>query len=48
MDLNMLVLTGGRERTDQAFKTLLERTRWRYDQITPTGAPLSVVLATAA
>jgi hypothetical protein len=45
MDLNMLVLTGGRERTAQAFASLLERSRWRCERITPTGAPLSVVLA---
>jgi hypothetical protein len=47
MDLNMLVLTGGRERTAQAFGRLLEGTGWRLERAVPTESPLSVLLAAA-
>jgi hypothetical protein len=47
MDLNMLALTGGRERTAQAFADLLEPAGWRFERVTATDSPLSVVLASA-
>ena len=45
MDLNMLVMTGGRERTAGAFAAMLERTGWRIDDIVQTASPLSVMIA---
>jgi hypothetical protein len=46
-DLNMLAMTGGRERTAAEFATLLERTGWRLERVVPTRSLLSVVLASA-
>jgi O-methyltransferase/methyltransferase family protein len=45
MDLNMLVMTGGRERTAGTFAAMLQRTGWSIDDIVPTASPLSVLLA---
>jgi hypothetical protein len=43
-DLNMLVVTGGRERTAQAFGELLDRADLTVERITPTDSPLSVIV----
>ncbi|MQA72742.1 MAG: methyltransferase [Solirubrobacterales bacterium] len=48
MDLNMLAMTGGRERTAPAFASLLEGAGWRLERIVPTRSPISVVLASGA
>jgi hypothetical protein len=47
-DLNMLAVTGGRERTARAFTTLLDRAGCRIESVTPTGSPLSVILTEPA
>ncbi len=43
MDLNMLVMTGGRERTEAEFRDLYERSGFRLTRIVPTGSPFSVI-----
>ena len=48
MDLNMMVMTGGRERTAAQFEALLARTGFRIESITPTPTPMAVVQAIAA
>ncbi len=47
MDLNMMVMTGGRERTAGEFGMLLERTGFRVESVTPTPTPIGVVQAVA-
>jgi len=48
MDLNMMVITGGRERNAQQYTRLLAQSGWRLDRIVPTRSPLSIMLATPA
>jgi SAM-dependent methyltransferase len=48
MDLNMMVMTGGRERSAADFEKLLERTGFRLESVTPTPTPMAVVQAVAA
>jgi hypothetical protein len=43
MDLNMLVMTGGRERTEAEFRDLYERSGFRLMRIVPTESPFSVI-----
>jgi ubiquinone/menaquinone biosynthesis C-methylase UbiE len=43
MDLNMLVMTGGRERTETEYRTLLEASGFRLTRIIPTESPVSIV-----
>jgi SAM-dependent methyltransferase len=45
LDLNMLVMTGGRERTQTEFCGLLEASDYRLTRIVPTMAPQSVIEA---
>jgi hypothetical protein len=45
LDLNMLVMNGGRERTETEFRTLLEASGYKLTKIVPTMAPQSVVEA---
>jgi len=45
-DLNMLVMTGGRERTEREYAELLERAGFRLNQVHPTRAASSLVEAT--
>ena len=45
LDLNMLVMTGGRERTETEFRTLLDASGYRLTKIVPTMAPQSVIEA---
>jgi hypothetical protein len=44
-DLNMLLLTGGRERTEAEFRALFAATGFRLGRIVPTGAPNSIIEA---
>jgi hypothetical protein len=48
MDLNMLVMTGGRERTAEGFAAVLARAGWSIDDVVLTASPLSVVMASPA
>jgi O-methyltransferase domain len=43
MDLNMLVMTGGRERSEAEYRVLLEATGFRLTQIIPTQSEMSVI-----
>ena len=47
-DLNMLVLTGGHERTSTEYRTLLGGAGFALARIVPTATPLSVIEATRA
>src|SRR5262249_483354 len=48
MDLNMLVMLTGRERTPGEFGSLLGRAGLRLERVTPTHSPFSVLEAVAA
>lgn len=43
IDLNMLVITGGRERTESEFRALYEASGFRMTRIVPTESPFSVI-----
>jgi ubiquinone/menaquinone biosynthesis C-methylase UbiE len=43
MDLNMLVMTGGRERTESEFRKLYEDSGFRLTRIVPTESPFSII-----
>lgn len=43
MDLNMLVITGGIERTQDEFSALFESAGFRLTRVVPTKSPLSIV-----
>ncbi|ACL62372.1 O-methyltransferase family 2 [Methylobacterium nodulans] len=45
MDLNMLVRTGGRERTEAEYRAFLAAAGLRLERVLPTGAPVSLVEA---
>jgi hypothetical protein len=45
LDLNMLVMTGGRERTKAEFCALLDAADYKLTRIVPTMAPQSVIEA---
>jgi SAM-dependent methyltransferase len=45
MDLNMLVHSGGRERTEAEYRRLFEATGFRLTRIVPTRGPFSVIEA---
>jgi O-methyltransferase len=45
VDLEMLVMPGGRERTEQEFRALFARARFELVRIVPTASPLSVIEA---
>ncbi len=47
-DLNMMVLTGGRERTATEFTELLADAGWRLERVHPTDTGLSVIEAMPA
>lgn len=47
MDLNMMVMTGGRERSAGEFTALLERTGFQVEAVTTTPIPIGVVQAVA-
>ena len=46
MDLNMLVLLGGQERTAEEYRRLLLGAGFRLDEVIPTHSPFSVMKAT--
>jgi hypothetical protein len=43
IDLNMLVMTGGRERTEEEFRQLFEASGFRLERVVPTESPFSVI-----
>jgi hypothetical protein len=43
MDLNMLVMTGGRERTENEYRALLSASGFRLTRIIPTESPMSII-----
>ena len=43
IDLNMLVMTGGRERTEEEFRQLYEAAGFRLTRVVPTESPFSVI-----
>ena len=45
IDLNMLVMTGGRERTGAEYRDLLAKAGFKLTRIVPTPSPMSVVEA---
>lgn len=45
IDLNMLVMTGGRERTGDEYRELLAQAGFKLTRIIPTASPMSVVEA---
>jgi SAM-dependent methyltransferase len=46
MDLNMLVLLSGRERTEAEFRDLLHEAGFQLERVIPTHSPFSVIEAT--
>ena len=48
MDLNMMVVLGGRERTEEEYRHLFQTAGFRLDRTIPTHSPFSVVEATRA
>lgn len=45
MDLNMLVMTGGKERTATEYAALFERTGFKLTNVIPTPSPMQIVEA---
>lgn len=45
MDLNMLVMTGGKERTPTEYARLFEKTGFKLTRVIPTPSPLQIVEA---
>jgi ubiquinone/menaquinone biosynthesis C-methylase UbiE len=45
MDLNMLVMTGGRERTEAEFQSLLAGAGFKLTRVIPTASPFAVIEA---
>jgi len=43
IDLNMLVMTGGRERTEEEFGQLYETAGFRLTRVVQTESPFSVI-----
>ena len=48
LDLHMLVLVGGRERTEAEYASLLRAGDLKLDRVIPTAAGASILEATAA
>ena len=46
LDIEMLVLPGGRERTAEEFRSLFDRAGFDLTRIVPTASALSVIEAT--
>ncbi len=44
MDMNMLVMAGGCERTAAEFRQLYDQAGWELEQIIPTPSPLSIIV----
>ena len=47
-DLNMLVMTGGRERTESEYGALMAQAGFRLNRVILTGSPFHVLEAVAA
>jgi hypothetical protein len=47
LDLNMLVMTGGQERTQREYGGLLAQAGFRLTRILPTGSPFHLLEAVA-
>jgi hypothetical protein len=45
MDMNMLVMLGGRERTAGEYTGLLQRSGYAVERVIPTGGMFSVIEA---
>jgi hypothetical protein len=45
MDMNMLVMLGGRERSAGEYTALLQRSGWKVEEVLPTGGMFSVIEA---
>jgi len=45
-DLNMLVMLGGRERTEEEYQRLFQAADFRLERIIPTHSPFTVIEAT--
>lgn len=45
IDLNMLVMTGGRERTEEEYRLLLEAGGFKLTKVIPTESPVSIIEA---
>lgn len=45
LDVDMMISTGGRERSEQDFRELLAAAGFRLDAVTPTASPMSVLEA---
>ena len=45
MDIGMLVMLGGRERTEAEYRNLLDRANFRLVKVVPTESPASIVEA---
>ena len=45
IDLNMMVMTGGAERTETGYRELLARAGFRVDRVVATKSPFSVIEA---
>jgi hypothetical protein len=45
LDINMLVQTTGRERSEREYRALLEKTGFRLERVIPTSALVSLVEA---
>jgi SAM-dependent methyltransferase len=43
MDINMLAILGGRERTEEEYRTLLEASGFRLERVRATHSPFSVI-----
>lgn len=48
IDLEMLLMPGGRERTEAEFRSLFERAGFRLTRVVPTQSPLSVIEAVSS
>jgi hypothetical protein len=48
LDLEMLVVNAGRERTAAEYQKLLQKTGFRMTRVIPTASPFSLVEAKAA
>jgi hypothetical protein len=48
LDINMMVLTGGQERTREQFRDLFARAGLRLKRVVPTACPLSILEAVRA
>jgi hypothetical protein len=45
IDLEMLVMAGGKERTEQEFRELFDRAGFTLTRVVPTKSPMSVLEA---